>query len=93
MQVRPGHATGRPDLADLVTRFDHGARRDVDVVQVAIQRDEPLSVIDEHGLTVEEVIAGVYYDTGRRREHRRADGCGDVHARMRIARLIIEYAT
>ncbi|MNQ90456.1 hypothetical protein D3C85_1057990 [compost metagenome] len=57
MQVRPGGAAGGADLAE------HGAARqlvadfDADLRQVAEHADQPLAVVDEHGLAVEEVVA------------------------------------
>jgi len=58
---------------------------------VAVHRQQPLSVIDDHGIAIEEVVAGVDHGTLSSCMDRRADGCCDIHAGVRIARLAIEY--
>ena len=90
--MRPGHATGHADLADLLpTRHARAVFHD-NPVQMVVHRDQPLAVVEEHGVAVEEIIAGVDHDAGRGRDHHRARGRGDVEPAVRRARLVVEEA-
>ena len=48
-------------------------------------------MIDEDGVAVEKILACIDHGTGDRHMNGRTGGRGDVHARMRIARLAVEY--
>jgi len=91
--MRAGDPPGCAHFAQLVAGLDHRARLHIDLVQVAVQRHETLSVVNENRLAIEKIIAGVDHHTRRRRNDRRARGGGDVHAGVRVARLIIEHAS
>ena len=83
VQVRPGHAPGRPDLADHRARRDALARVHADCAQVAVHGDETRAVIEDHRVAVEEEVARIDDAAIRRRVHRRAGVGGDVHAAVR----------
>jgi len=90
VQVRPRHAARRTHLADLVSGFHFRSRRHTDVTQVAVKGHETLTMINEYRLAVEEEVADFDHSTGCRREDGCTDWRGDVHARVRVTRLIIE---
>ncbi len=71
-------------MSDLVARLH------VDPAQVAVHRHHARPVVDEHGVAVEEEIPRVEHAAGCRTADRRAGRGGDVHAAVRIARLVVE---
>ena len=60
--------------------------------QVAVHGDQTLAVVDQHRVAVEEIIAGIDDPPGGGGVHRRAAAGRDVHAGVRVARLVVEYA-
>jgi hypothetical protein len=93
VQVRARHAACRTHLADLVSGFHFGSRRDTDVAQVTIECHETLAMVDEYRFAVEEEVADLDYFSGCRSEDGRTDRCGDIHPRVGITRLVVEHAT
>ncbi len=85
VQMRTGHAPGGPDLADDRAAPNRIADADADGRQMAVHGDQPLAVVDEHRVAVEEVAAGVDHRAIRRGVDRCAGGGRDVHARVRRA--------
>ena len=67
MQVRAGDATGRTDLAENLAGVELVSRRHADRRQVAVHRDEPLAMVEDDRVAVEEVIAGRCYEAGAAR--------------------------
>src|SRR3569833_1500243 len=67
VQVWAGGAAGLADRADHVAARDVLARLHVDALHVAVHGHQALAVVDEHGVAVEEVIAG--------RDHASRRGC------------------
>jgi len=92
MHMGSGGAAGLAHQADYVAArqllpfFYH------DFLHVAVHGDQPLAVVDEHGIAVEEIIA----DGGHPSRRRGMDGCpgvgGDIQATVGIARFTIEDA-
>src|ERR1019366_4519533 len=80
------------DGADARPRGDALSWLHVNGAQVAVHADESASMIDEDRVAVEKILAGIDDGTADRHVNGRTGGCGDVHARMRIARLAVEYA-
>ena len=66
--------------------------RDVDLAQVAVHRDETCAVVEDHGVAVEEVVTGVEHPAVGGRMDRRALVRGDVHAAVRVTRLVVKDA-
>src|SRR6516162_4825555 len=58
MKMRPGDPPGRPDIADHLSRLYLLAALRSDHAQVAIHGDETTAVIENHGVAVEEEVAG-----------------------------------
>src|SRR5258706_4373441 len=93
VQVRSGYAAGGADLADDVAALDHGANLHADQRQVAVHRDQPLAVLDQHRVAVEKIQTGI--------DHLAIGGGGDwcagcrrdIHAAVRVARLVVEETT
>jgi len=90
--MRTGDPPGCPDLADQRAAADLLAGMHEDCRQVAVHGDQPLAVIDQHGVAVEEITAGVDHPAAGGGVHCGAGRGGDVHAGMRIARLVVEDA-
>src|SRR5438105_15817323 len=92
MQVGSRYATRRAYFPYDLASLDGLARLHSDRAQVAVHGDQPFAVIDKDAVAVEEVVAGIDdLPFGGR-----LDGCarwgGDIHARVRVARLVVEYA-
>ena len=92
MQVRPGDATGGAHGADRLAGGDVLSRLHVDPAQVAVHRHQPRTVVEDHRVAVEEIVADVGDLCRSRRLDRRAGRGGDVHAGVRTARLVVEEA-
>ena len=60
---------------------------------MAVHRDQALAVIDQHGVAIEEVIAGIDDLAICRGVDRRPHRCGNVHPGVRSPRLVVEDAT
>src|SRR3546814_1859158 len=58
--------------------------------EMAEHADQPLAVVDENGLAVEEVVTGEYDLAGRRCLDRRAALGGEIQARVRVTLLAVE---
>src|SRR5690606_18328467 len=58
VQVRPGGATGGADLAEGFATTELLADLHVDLREVTEHADQPLAMVDEHRLAIEEVVAG-----------------------------------
>lgn len=56
MQMRPSGPAGHADRSDPLATFNRLPFSNVDGVQVTIHGDEPLAVIYEHRLAIEEKI-------------------------------------
>jgi len=91
--MRAGDPPGCTHFAQLVAGLDHRARLHIDLVQVAVQRHETLSVVNENRFAIEKIIAGVDHHARCRRKDGCARGRGDVHAGVRVTCLIIEHAS
>src|ERR1700733_11730371 len=92
MQVWTGAPAGHADLADGLSALYSSADLYTDRAQVAVHREQPLAVIDDDGIAIEEIVAGIHDRAIPSCEYRCARGRGDVHAGMRIARLPVEHA-
>ncbi len=83
MQVRPGDTAGGADGADDLAEVNRLPLHDGDLAQMAIHRHETLSVIENHGVAVEKIVAGRRDDAAAWRPNRRSFGSSDVHALVR----------
>ncbi len=92
MQVRACHATCRAYFPDDLARLHDVPWLHVDGAHVAIHRDEPFTVIEKHRVAIEEVVACVDDAAVRGSFDRGTGWARDVHAGVRVARLIVEYA-
>src|ERR1700683_958838 len=92
VQVRPGHATGRADFANDHARLYALPAVHINRAQVAVHGDKTRAVIDDHCVAIEEVVPGIHHTPVGRCVHRRTGVGGDIHAAVRVARLIVEYA-
>ena len=92
MQMRPGHTTRRPHFAEHVATLHMIADFYADLTEMAVHRDQPLTVIHDHRVSAEEEIPSVEDSTVRRRFNGRPSGRSDIHPTVRVARLIVEYA-
>jgi hypothetical protein len=70
--MRSGHAPGRTGKPDLLTAMDVLADLHANHGQMAVHRDQPLAMIDQYAVAVEEVIARVDHAAIGRDLHRRA---------------------
>src|SRR5687767_9888182 len=93
MQVRSRHAAGRADLANQIACLELIAQFHCNAVEVTVHRHEPMAVIDVQRVAIEKKVPELDDGTCRRCMYRRALRRRDVHARMRIARLTVEYAS
>src|SRR5262245_10579044 len=91
MQMRAGDPARGADGADNRSRFHMHARFYIDLIQMTVHRDQTQPMIYEYCIAIEKIIAHIHYLTRRGRFDRRAARRGDIHARMRITRLAIEY--
>src|SRR5690606_15760657 len=73
VQVRPGHAAGRADLADLLAGVDGVAPGDRRLAQVEIRGHEAGAVVDVDDVAAEEEFVDDAHDAPRGRVDRRAD--------------------
>jgi hypothetical protein len=75
-----GRTAGRTHGAQEIARLDDITRLHIDTAEVTVERHQTLSVIDDHGVAVEEEIPGLDDASRCGRDYRRAGGRGDVHA-------------
>ena len=68
------------DFAEDGSRGNLLSRLHADATQVAVQTDQPLTVIDNDSVAVKVVVAGRSYQAIKRCSNRRAGYSGDVHA-------------
>ena len=92
VQVRAGHAAGHPHRADGLPASQRLADMDPDRAQVAVNGHQALAVIDDHGVAVEEIVAGVHHGACGSAQDRGAGGRRDVHACVGIAGFPVEHA-
>src|SRR3569832_1452666 len=92
VQVWAGGAAGLADRADHVAARDVLARLHVDALHVAVHGHQALAVVDEHGVAVEEVIAGRDHASRRGCAHEAPGRGGDVEAAVRGARQAVDDA-
>jgi hypothetical protein len=57
---------------------------------MAVHGDQPLAVVDQHGVAIEEEITGLDHCARRGRLYRGACSGGNVETAVRIARLLVE---
>ena len=93
MQVRACYSPGRSDLSKHIPRCDLLPGLHVDLAHVAVHRDESRSMIDEHRATVEEILTRVDDGPGGRCMNSSSGIRSDVHAAVRVARLVVELAS
>ena len=60
---------------------------------MVVHGDETLDVVEEHREPVKEIIAGLEHGARRRRGDRGPRGRGDVHAAVRLPRLVVQEAS
>ena len=84
-----GNASSLADLAYDLTLLDKGVEPDLDFTEVAIHRNEPLAMINQHGVAVEKIIACGSNDAGSGSFDGCAPWCGDIQARVWASRLVI----
>lgn len=78
--MRTGHSTGRANLAQSIAGVDRLTGRHLYFAQVAVERDETTAMVNKNRFPIEEIIAGIEYDTGCWSDDRRARRGGDIHA-------------
>ncbi len=64
MQVRAGHPPAGADGPEDFALFDRLTGAHVDAREMHVGGDQPLAVVDEDGVAVEEIVAGIDNDTG-----------------------------
>ncbi len=92
MQMRPGHPARLTHLPDHLAPLDRLPCLHANRAQMAVHGDQPFTVVDEDAVAIEEVIAGVDDFSISSRFDRRAGRRRDVHACVRVARLVVENA-
>jgi len=90
--MRPGDPAAGADLADQLASADLLPCMHEHSRQVAVHCDQALAVIDQHGIAIEEITAGVDHAAAGGRVHRRSEGRGNVHAGVRVTRFAVEDA-
>ena len=90
VQVWAGDTAGSADRADAFPFFDRLPGLYVGAREMHVSRDQPLPVVDEDCVAVEELIASISDDTGGRRLDRGAGADGDIEPGMRVAWLAVE---
>ena len=80
MQVRPCDSTRSADGANGITRYNRLAFLNRDIAEVTIHRHEPLPVIDEYRVAIEEVVSGCGDETFARRANRLTTARRNIHA-------------
>ena len=73
------------DFTEHVTFLQFLTHDDADLREMAVHRHQPLAVVDDHVVAVEEIAAGIDHLAGERRLDRRTGRRGDVHAAVRPA--------
>src|SRR5690606_17634375 len=92
VRVRPDGATGGTDLAEDFGTTELLDDLHIDLREVTEHADQPLAMVDEHRLAIEEVVAGENHLAGGRRLDRCAGLGGEIQPRMRIAFFTVEEA-
>src|SRR5690606_22782221 len=90
VQVRPGHAPGRADLSDLLPGLDRVALGDRHLAEVEVRGHESGAVVDVDDVPAEEELVDDAHDAAGGRVDRRADGSGEVDARVAALDLAVE---
>ncbi len=92
MHVGTGGAAGGADPADDAAAGQALAQLHVDLRHVAEHADEPLAVVDEHRIAVEEVVADQDHLARRRRLDGGAGTDREIEAGVGVALLAVEEA-
>ena len=90
MQVRSGRGTGVARVAQQLAALDVIADRDIDAVHVAIHGYQTLTMVQEYGLPVEEVVPHFHDGPIRGCPYGRADVIGNIQTIMWPSRLVVE---
>ena len=88
--MRAGNPSSLADQAYDLTLLDGRVELDFDFTEVAIHRNEPLTMINQHGVAVEKIITGGANDASGGGLDGRALWCCDIQARVRASRLVIQ---
>ena len=92
VQMRAGGAAGLAGKAEPLAFAHRLAGSHVDAVEVAVQGDEPVAMVDEDRLAVEEIIRRRQHHALRARPDRRSALHHHIQPGMRHARLAVEVA-
>jgi hypothetical protein len=65
MQMRPGHPARCPDFAEHVTTLQVVADLHANLTEMAVHRDQALTVVDDHRISAEEEVRSVENSTVR----------------------------
>lgn len=82
MQMGTGRAARRPDVSDRGALFDQGSSFDQKLRQVAVNAENALAMIDDHGLAGKIQLAGENHLSRVGRQNLRPPWRGDVDAGM-----------
>ena len=87
--MRAGNPSGLADQSNDLTLLNGSVEWHIDSAEVAVHRNQPLSVINQHGVAVEKIITGGANDArGSGFDGGALWGC-DIQARMRASGLVI----
>src|SRR6185437_12791078 len=88
MQMRTFSPTGHAGKPEKLAFFDDPAFVDLELAHVRVNREEPIAVIQDHGVPREEKALGQDHFSARRRANRRADLGSEIHSLM----IALHYA-
>ena len=92
VQMRAGDAAGGADGTKDFALFYRLTVAHVDPRQVHVGADQALAVVDENGIAVEEIVAGIGDDPIGRCLDRRPGADRHIQAGVRVARQAVENA-
>ena len=70
MQMWARYTPGRPDSAQNLTRRQRLSFPNRNLTQMTVHRHEALTMINDHGVAVEEIVSRRRHNTGPRRDDR-----------------------
>ena len=90
MKVRTGDSAGLAYGAQNLACIHNLTRFDIDSTHVAVHGNEPLAVIEQHRIAIEEVVSGCSDSPSSWRLNDFPLGTRNIEATVRVARLIVE---